>query len=209
MTFAKARTTEASHFQTGRVILSQNKSGHFSLPTAQYFLSLTLCHCAPPLRAFPGFPPSLEQTPSPPDLSRSIFLAGAILTGCGRRLWYRTSHQPQIQRIKPFPGPSLDPSNLRATRAYLFPSWRLPAERMRNRARRLVIACPLLAGGGINPASAPPGHQLDGMESGHLLSSCCMSGLNWTRGCKDERDLSSRNSNSERLTIIKQLVKRI
>ena len=175
MTFAKARTTEASHFQTGRVILSQNNSGHFSLPTAQYFLSLTLCHCAPPLRAFPGFPPSLQQTPSPPDFPRSIFLAGAVHP---HRLWETSLVQDKPpttdSKDKTIPWPKPRSFKSSRTRAYLFPSWRLPPERMRNWARRLVIACPLLASGGIDPASAPPGHQLDGMESGHLLSSCGM-----------------------------------
>lgn len=112
----------------------------------------------------------------------------SILTGCRRRLWSRTSHEPQMPK-PPARGLRVH-GCFKSSRTWTSSS-----------ARKLVIACPLLADGGIDPTSAPPGlHRRDGMKSGHLLSSCCISGLNWTLGCKHERDLLSRNSKIQTIT---------
>ena len=61
MTFANTKTTEVP--ARSYLLGSQNNGGHLSLLTAQYFLSLALCHCAPTLQVFPQCRPLYIKVP--------------------------------------------------------------------------------------------------------------------------------------------------
>lgn len=69
---------------------------------------ITIFAIAPQLKVLTWHPFSKRlENKIPTDFRASSEQGSYIITGCQRHLWSKTSHKPQIERIKPFPGPNL------------------------------------------------------------------------------------------------------